>query len=298
MISRKTAMLIAEIYTYKFSYRPTSAYGGTSPKIYKDALYDFLFEREYDSWLCNAAKQPLTIRGLKEWFLRLHTGETLAKGTQAWSWKQREKLGQQYLRNLARDFLVYYTEDCKGGWTKEKYSSYYEELQRHLEIDGYVFRDRDLYQSEIDIVDVEQEKGLIEKLHCLLDLPDRATTFRFFELSEEHYLEGRWSDCIANSRKFFEAILQQIAVYVAEVKNKEPSSKRLERPFEVRNFLEEEGLLEKKEKEAIDKIYNLLSHTGSHPYMAEKDQARLLRQISLSMTQFVMLRLEGLSKSK
>lgn len=66
----------------------------------------------------------------------------------------------------------------------------------------------------------------------------------------------------------------------------------------MRTFLEKEALLEKKERETIDKIYGLLSHTGSHPYMAEKDQARLLRQMSLTLIQFVLLRLEGFIKKQ
>jgi hypothetical protein len=69
------------------------------------------------------------------------------------------------------------------------------------------------------------------------------------------------------------------------------------RPAEVREYLVTEKLLEKKEREALDKVYGLLSHTGSHPYMAEKDQARLLRQMSLLFCQFVMLRFEGRTKS-
>jgi hypothetical protein len=94
-------------------------------------------------------------------------------------------------------------------------------------------------------------------------------------------------------RKFLEAILQQVAAHLAQLKGVTITEKSLERPVEVRNFLEVQDLLEHKEREALDKIYGLLSHTGSHPYMAEKDQARLLRQISLTITQFVMLRLEG-----
>ncbi len=61
----------------------------------------------------------------------------------------------------------------------------------------------------------------------------------------------------------------------------------------VRNYLESEGVLETKEKNAIAKIYGLLSKTGGHPYMAASDQARLLRQLSLTLAQFVMLRLQG-----
>jgi len=60
--------------------------------------------------------------------------------------------------------------------------------------------------------------------------------------------------------------------------------------------LEKEGLLEVKEKQAIDSVYQLLSETGGHPYMAESEQARLLRHLSLTFSQFVMLRLKGAIK--
>lgn len=151
---------------------------------------------------------------------------------------------------------------------------------------------------EPDVLNVEEEIGLLETLYKSLGLSDKETTFEFFNLCEEHYIAGKWSDSIANSRKFFESILQQVAIRYSAVSGAPLNSRALERPVEIRSFLENEGLLEKKEREAVDKIYGLLSHTGSHPYMAEKDQARLLRQISLTITQFIMLRLEGALKNK
>ena len=61
--------------------------------------------------------------------------------------------------------------------------------------------------------------------------------------------------------------------------------------------LERSGMLEKKEKEAIAQVYGLLSNTGGHPYIAERDQARLMRHLSLTFAQFVLLRLEGALRS-
>jgi hypothetical protein len=78
---------------------------------------------------------------------------------------------------------------------------------------------------------------------------------------------------------------------------KSPLSQSMyEKPVLVREYLENEGLLEKKETEAISKVYGLLSHTGNHPYMAERDQARLLRHLALTFSQFVILRLQGCMK--
>ena len=64
-------------------------------------------------------------------------------------------------------------------------------------------------------------------------------------------------------------------------------------PRAVRDYLERQSLLEAKEKQAIASVYGLLSNTGGHPYMAEQDQARLMRHLALTFSQFVMLRLMG-----
>jgi hypothetical protein len=295
MISRKTTVAIANAYTGKFSY--SSSHRGTMEKVYRDSFYDFLYERDYQPWFCNMVKLIFGVRHLKEWLLRIHTGESLVPATTNWPWDKRQALGQVYLKNLARDFIAWFREQTDDR-SIYNHKRAHDELVGRLEMDGYVFRDHELFQAEIEVLDVETEKGLLENLHSTLGLPDRAQTFEFLRLAEDHYIAGRWSDCIGNARKFFESTLQQVASqHATAIKKTSLGASTLQRPVAVRDYLENEGLLEKKEREAVDKIYALLSHTGSHPYMAEKDQARLLRQISLTMTQFIMLRLEGALKT-
>lgn len=290
-------MVIANAYAKKFLkvlYRSS----GNEYKVESEFLYDFLYERDYEAWFCNMAKQIFTERGLKEWLMRIHTGESFYSVTQNWSWDNRISLGQSYLKNLARDFIVWY-ESESDQW-RQNFKSLYEEMIRRLEMDGYIFKDKELYQSEAGVLDIETEAGLLGKLHDSLGLADKKLPFEFLKLAEDHYIASRWSDCISNARKFFEAILQQIvSKHSTSLKGIEISSKTIESPVAIRDYLEKEGLLEKKEREAVDKFYALLSHTGGHPYMAEKDQARLLRQICITLTQFIMLRLEGaLNKTK
>lgn len=294
MISRKTAMTVAAFYSSKFSGRTSSM---RQTVVYRDSLYDFLYENDYTPHFCNAARIRRFPRELKDWILKLHTGETLVKETQRWSWQEREKLGQSYLKNMAESILNWHAQEGRSQWTQQ-HDSLRDDLVRRLELDGYVMRDTSLYFTGGEVLNVEEERTLLHHLHTSLGLPDQSDTFHFLQLSEEHFVSGRWSDCIGNSRKFFEAILAQIATTYSE-RNLgillEPIV--LERPAEVRRFLEDKGLFEKKEREAIDKIYGLLSHTGGHPYMAEDDQARLLRQLSLILTQFAMLRLEGTTRT-
>ena len=295
MISRRAAIATADVYTGKFP-QSASSYSRTEEKVYRDSFYDFLYEREYEAWFCNMVQHIFGVRKLKEWLMKIHTGESFVDATPNWPWEKRQALGQFYLKNLARDFIVWYRSQTER-WTIERDKKSHDEMLRRLEIDGYVFRDNDLFKPEGEVLDVEAETGLLENLYKDLTLADRQQTFEFLKLTEEHYVGGRWSDSIGNARKFFEAVLKQVAAkHAAGVKGTTLSAATLDRPIDVRNYLESEALLEKKEREAVDKIYGLLSHTGSHPYMAEKDQARLLRQLCLTITQFIMLRLEGALK--
>ncbi|MCP5536927.1 MAG: hypothetical protein H7A51_11940 [Akkermansiaceae bacterium] len=295
MISRKTALTIADAYVKKFS-----GGGGqySSAKVYATNLYDFLYGNDFQSWFCNAIRTLNYPRNLKDWILRLHTGESQVNATKNWTWEQRQALGQRYLHDIAEAFLHWYYTEAEDYY-KRSYEKIVTSMKRALELDGYVYRDGTLLFPEEDVLDVEEEVGVLNRLHKDLNLGNREVAFEALRLSEDHYRAGRWSDCIANSRKFLESVLQEIASNHSRLSSGEDLAGRTySRPVAVRDYLEREDLLEKREREAIDKIYGLLSHTGSHPYMAESDQARLLRQLSLTTAQFAMLRFEGFSNSK
>src|SRR4051794_27477244 len=105
MISRRTARVIAEGYTVQFTGRERTKYGFRDV-IYQESLYDFLYDRDYAPWFCNCIKAiRSTRREFQEFFMKLHTGESQVVATKNWNWEQRERLGQDYLSNLGRDFL-------------------------------------------------------------------------------------------------------------------------------------------------------------------------------------------------
>jgi len=295
MISRRSSMLLGEIFQTKFrtSYRATS---GSSYKNDLDALYDFLYEHEYASWFCNLSKGIKVYdapRGIKELVMKLHTGETSYTATKTWSWDQREALGQSYLVNLSEDILnLNFSNNqlCENMQGK---------LKNSLALDGYVFKNGKLFLSEVDVLDTEEEAGVLESLYLELNLDNKDTALHHLKLSTEHYTNGKWSDSISNSRNFMEAVLREIAAsFYQKVKKSEISKRIYESPKDVRNTLESEGLLEPKEQKAIAAVYGLLSNTGSHPYIADNDQARLLRHLSLTITHFVLLRYQGAIKEE
>jgi hypothetical protein len=301
MISRRTAKLIAEMYHKKFTYVTFShSYGRASSTTYvhSDALYDFLYIHEYAPWFCNLIKGLFHgERAVKDLVMKLHTGETQAKATPDWTWEQRQQLGQQYLKDLAKDFLNDLTKGSDPLY-KEDQKQHLDTLIKALELDGYIYRDSQLLYPESDVLDTNEERGVLHELYSRIHLDNQETAFHHMSLSEEHYSSGKWDDSISNSRKYLECVLLEVAAtHRRIVKKLALPEHTFSKPYAVRDYLEDEGLLETKEKEALDKVYSLLSHTGSHPYMAQHDQARLLRHLSLTFSQFVMLRLEGCLRS-
>lgn len=292
MIGRSSTFALAEAYTHRFT-NMSSDRGGQFRIVRRDDLYDFLYQEEYEAWFCNLARNNFKERDLKDWILQIHTGESLIKSTKEWTWEQRKKLGQRLLFDLSQDHLRWFEKIRNESWFGQNYHRNANALTRNLELDGYKFSDNALLKPSEDVLNVEQERELISELYKRCGLGKQEIAFQFIQLSESHFIEGRWSDSISNARKFFELTLQEGAKLLGSVKNNSLSEAQLSRPSEVRKFLENERLIELKEREALDKIYGLLSETGAHPYMAESDQARLLRQLTLTLSQFILLRLRS-----
>ena len=303
MISRKSAKAIAEAYHAHFTYYShSSSYSRARSEFHfsRDSLYDFLYENSFDAWLLNLFGEIRfsDSRGLKEFIMRIHTGESLTSGTPSWNWPQRQTLGQRLLKDLAECLIRQRHTDPEfepfGNDDKEAV----DQMQKYLELDGYIYRDGVVYIPEDTVIEEAEEQGVLENLMASLGLPDTTTLKHHLELSVIHYQESRWDDSISNSRKVLEGILQQVASrYNSLIERSSLSAEAFEKPVFVRDYLERIGLLEKKEKETIAQVYGLLSNTGGHPYIAERDQARLMRHLSLTFAQFVLLRLEGALRS-
>lgn len=116
--------------------------------------------------------------------------------------------------------------------------------------------------------------------------------FGFLDLSREHFVAGRFSDCITNSRTFLDQVLTEVARLHFGRKGSSAKAPNYKNAASVREYLVQAGLLTDPEKEAVRWLFQLLSQ-GPHPYMTDRDQARLLRLMCLPFTQYIMLRLQG-----
>ena len=110
MISRRTTIILGNLYQQIFSHTTYHARYGHKTTIYKENLYDYLYGHNYPAWFCNMAKGLMGKRGIQEWIMKLHTGETQHLETITWDQEAKEKLGQQYLRDLAEDTLNTFQE--------------------------------------------------------------------------------------------------------------------------------------------------------------------------------------------
>lgn len=298
MISRRATIEIAGAYHDCFTswIRPTSHIHGPQFQLYTANLYDFLYAENFDVWLLNAFKAISGhSRGLKEFIMRLHTGESVVKATQDWTSEQRRALGQRILKELAES-LIRRRQDDPAGY-RDHQKAAVDKMQRALELYGYIYGHSTLLVPEQTVIEEAEEQGVLEQLFATVGLSDPATLRHHLELSVEHYHESRWDDSISNSRKVLEGVLQQAAArHGLHLNQQQLPSDVLSKPSRVRDYLETAGLLDKKEKEAVQHIYGLLSNTGGHPYVAERDQARLMRHLALTFSQFVLLRLAGALK--
>lgn len=198
--------------------------------------------------------------------------------------------GQLFLRALAQSIFRLGRKVEQNDYASHPLNL----LKSQLELDGYVYRDGKLYDSETSVIDEQEEHSYLENLVSGARLTDPAVIKHHLKLSEGHFLEGKWDDSISNSRKVLDGVLNQItqAVYF-KIEGQSVPSGLLKNAAQTREYLEKQRLVTKAEREALDKNYAVLSVTGGHPYIAEKDQARLMRHLSLTFCQFVLLRYQG-----
>ncbi len=286
MISRLSAKSIADAYYSHFTYQIREEVITYN----RDALYDFLFVNNFDAWLLYAIKRIPTYDGrrLKEFIMQLHTGESV----------DSRFIGQQVLIKLAECLIKESLSNPDFEKYGDKDKKAVDFMQKCLELDGYIYSNGSLLVPEESVIDEAEETGILENLMISVGLKDITTLKHHLDLSVTDYQESKWDDSISNSRKVLEGILAQVANRFNEVVKGAPLQEEiLSRSSSVRDYLEKQSLIGKSEKETISQVYGLLSETGGHPYMAQRDQARLMRHLALTFSQFILLRLESALQS-
>lgn len=304
MISRRSILLLGTVYADQFA--------GD-----REQIYEFLYERNYHPQLCEKAQTYKDLTALKRFIVDLANGQVLKHPDES----VQHKTLQDTLLKLAEDILVYMAPAMEA-WRKYKSmppattnaprptnttnlfsggsaipSDYMlererpEELQISLELDGYQFNGTRLLVYEVDVINTVQETGILHQLYRQVGLDESETAFHFLSLSDEHFIAKHWSDLIHQGRNFLEFTMAQAAKKWAA--HRGIATPRLDKPVEVRAYLQTNDVLSDREREMLNVLYGLLSNTGGHPYIAANDEARLCMNMVLTYTQFILMRLNG-----
>lgn len=324
MISRKTTLCLADTLCLLY---PVDYDSYLWPK---QDFYEFLFADNFPTWFLQQVKALTSVGSeLRELILDLHTGEAISpeiiqsakrlqlgqsvpsagdilglviKGAtipteEQLMWEKRRHVGQAVLQRLTEGVLLFSETDIPD-YKRQNVVNLQSALLARLELDGFSFINGKLHRAEEDVVDTEEETGILTTLVRGAGLDNQNVIDHHLALSEKHYMECNWDDCIGNSRKYLEEVLKEVAIlHCRKTQNRELGKGVYSSPKETREYLERYGLIIEKELKTISEVYGLLSETGNHPYIAQKDQARLMRHLALTFAQFILLRLQGALKT-
>ena len=114
MINRKTTVIIADYIAYLFAGGKRRIKGKEYYFINIDKLYEFLYENNNDTWFCNLAMESATVggktfldsvHGIRQFILRLHTGESILSEFPNNTLEEAQLLGYEYLFKITEDLL-------------------------------------------------------------------------------------------------------------------------------------------------------------------------------------------------
>jgi hypothetical protein len=169
-----------------------------------------------------------------------------------------------------------------------------EELLASLELDGFQWKGGRLLQREENTFDVKEQEGVLEELHRTLGLGNLAQIRHELKLTDEHYVAGRWGDCIKHARDLAECILLEVVVARAGLGVGTVPPKAKEQAISVRTELHSSGFIDDRELGFLNALWKLLSEQGGHMNMSPQENARICRQYALTAGHFVLLRFQAL----
>jgi hypothetical protein len=301
LISRRCANRIAEAYYRQFSSTKlikTMNGERSEDTVYVDELYDLLYDHDFPERLLNDVKRLNRHwgRALKEFYLDFYLGKPLfVPGLYPGDYnrEEAEQICQAWLVKLAEILLVLRQEHPEQ-LRNPAVNDGIEHMKAQLELEGFIYRNKTIVREEAAVINEPAEQDYLSSLIDALPFSDGDLIKHHLQLSEDHYINGRWDDSIANARKFLETISSQTADAISvKLDSRHLSPEMLKNITDIRDFLQRKGIIDASEKDGLKTTYALLSSTGGHPYIARQDQARLMRHLALTFCQLILIRYEG-----
>lgn len=215
----------------------------------------------------------------------------LVKETLSCVTKLSIKERNQLLLTLLDDILITQPHGPQYGGD-EAYQIALSRLEKSIKMDGFEMKDNELVRLvEEDLI--KEESILVTSLKNLeLDL-----VIHHLEKSKDHFIDGEWDSANGQTRKTLEALTQEIAQRIADIKG-ELIQKRHDkpRPVEIRKYLKTSGFLDEKEFQLLTAFYQYVSEEGGHPGLSNETDARLRRLMLIGLCQFYIEKLKNYLK--
>jgi hypothetical protein len=262
---------------------------------------DLLYEKDHDEALVNTARALYLETGtIKSFILGLYSGSTLellvASKQQAEGGFlpiDRPEIADTALQKLAADLLEYAHRPREKTLVHID-RMFIKDLVASLELDGLQWKNDCLLRIEENTFDVKEQEGILEEIYRTLGLGNLAQIRHELKLTDDHYVAGKWGDCIKHARDLAECILLEVAVARAGLGAGSVPAKAKEQAVSVRAELHSSGFLDDKEVGFLNALWKLLSEQGGHMNMSPKENARICRQYALTAAHFVLLRFQTL----
>lgn len=284
MISRRTTLQIANIICEEFTHqvRETDIRGNFRGYVYRvkgEELRDFLFEFNVDGFviekICHSFMRK---EELKKDILNIHTGMLYSK----LNYSKFINMGQKAIKGMAIGILY-----------RRLQEKHLENLENLLRIDGYIYENEKLYVINTD---VDDKTNIIKSKFKQFKFNNEEEFETFYNNMNEHYENSKWEDSIHNSRKLYEIVLKECAMYYSINIAKDGEDLIDARAVDVRRYLEKVEFFSEDEANIIQYYYKYLSNIGSHPKLALKEQAEFSRVMSINTMLYAINRLENYNK--
>lgn len=168
------------------------------------------------------------------------------------------------------------------------------EVLASLQLDGFDYVGGKVVPAALRGVDLQEEHEYLLRLLHDIKPPNIGLIAHHYKEADDTYSSGKWGSSSNETRNFFIAVLRGLrdvaTAHGAPVLNQPVSDKNLIEDYERIGFLTVE------EKEAVLKLWVLLSYSGSHPGIQDTDRARLTRLLVLGLTEWLCLKTAAYAK--
>jgi hypothetical protein len=163
-----------------------------------------------------------------------------------------------------------------------------EELRASLEIDGYELVTDRLVPATMKGISLQAEDDYLVHLIRSIAPTNIGLILHHHGEADETFVNGNWGSASAETHNFFVALLRGLRD-VARARGEVPPLAHGNDSGLMEDFYRS-GLLTAEEKDAILKLWVLLSYSGPHVGMQDDQRARLTRLLVMGQAQWLCLK--------